>query len=200
MIESTDEGDKDKAERTLEGDPAAPAVPRGAELVIEDSEAAQEADAVAQERQPERPASLGGAIAGGAAGALVGAGIWALLMKLTGMELGLVAIGVGLLCGFGVLKLGGSGPTHQLIGAASALVGIVLGRVFFYYLGFDAMFIEELQKEGVPAEQARWALEMAKDAGVVNLWVYLKESLQPLDIVFFAIGAFEGWRIPRRAD
>lgn len=169
------------------------------ELVIEDSEAAQRAQALASEAPVERPASVPGAVIGGLIGALIGAGAWWALIRATGMELGLVAIGVGLLAGFGVVKGGGRGQTQQIIGALCGLVGIVLGRVLFYYFGFDDEMVKELLKQqpGMSAEDARLAIQMAKDQGAISLTFFLKESTQALDILFFGIGMFEGWRIPR---
>jgi len=171
---------------------------KGAELVIEDSVAAQQADAVASYSPPERPASIQGGILGGLGGALIGAAIWWALIRVTGYELGLVAIGVGILAGLGVVKLGGRGPTMQLIGGACAVLGIVVGKILFYYVGFGEMLAQEMTKEmGLTIEQAREAVEMAKAAGALDLGMYLKETMTVMSVVMIAFGLFEGWRIPR---
>ena len=171
---------------------------KGAELVIEDSEAAQQADEVASYAPLEPLPSVPGAIGGGVGGAMIGAAIWWGLIRMTGYELGLVAIGVGVLAGLGVVKFGGRGATMQIIGGLCAILGITVGKIAFYYVGFDESVAQELMKEsGVSLEQARQAIQMARDAGVLDLGTYLKESMTAMSVIMIAFGLFEGWRIPR---
>ena len=75
-----------------------------------------------------RSGSLGRGIAAGFAAAVVGAMVWAALTALTGYELGIAAVGVGLLVGFAVHQFGGA-PTKQHLVAAVVLgaFGAVLG-------------------------------------------------------------------------
>lgn len=171
---------------------------KGAELVIEESDAAQRANEVAVEAPVERPPSLGGALAGGLGGALLGAVIWWGLMRVSGYELGLVAIGVGVLAGLGVVKLGGRGQSMQIIGAVCGLLGILLGRVLYYYFGFDAAIVAELVKTGeMTAEDAYASIAVAREMGALNIGMFFKESMGAIDLLMYAIGMFEGWRIPR---
>jgi hypothetical protein len=69
-------------------------------------------------------------IAGGVA-ALIGGGVWAGIAIATGgFEIGYVAWGVGLLCGFAVSKLGrGHGTIFQVMAVVCSLVGIGIGKV-----------------------------------------------------------------------
>ena len=70
-------------------------------------------------------------IAGGVA-ALVGGGVWAGLAIGLGVELGYVAWGIGLLCGFAVSKLGrGHGTIFQVMAVVCSLVGIGIGKLAF---------------------------------------------------------------------
>lgn len=70
-------------------------------------------------------------IAGGVA-ALIGGGVWAGLAIGIGIQLGYVAWGIGLLCGFAVSKLGrGHGTIFQLMAVVCSLVGIAIGKLAF---------------------------------------------------------------------
>ncbi len=70
-------------------------------------------------------------IAGGIA-ALIGGGVWAGLAIGLSIQLGYVAWGIGLLCGFAVSKLGrGHGTIFQIMAVACSLVGIGIGKFAF---------------------------------------------------------------------
>ncbi len=69
------------------------------------------------------------AIALGAGGALVGAFLWALVVKITGYEIGWIAIGVGFLTGLGFTLSGASLNNFTgVIAAVLAVVGIFAGK------------------------------------------------------------------------
>ncbi len=76
---------------------------------------------------PPTGKDIGLAIAGGLIGAIVGGVAWGYLVKSTEMELGIAAIGVGLLAGFGVALFarGKGGVPLQVIAAAAAAIGIL---------------------------------------------------------------------------
>jgi hypothetical protein len=70
-------------------------------------------------------------IIGGIIGAVIGAALWGGIVALTGWQIGLFAVGVGFLAGFGVQFLGhGTTMTFGIVGAILALAGCVLGDVF----------------------------------------------------------------------
>lgn len=70
-------------------------------------------------------------IAGGIA-ALIGGGVWAGLAIGLSIQLGYVAWGIGLLCGFAVSKLGrGHGTIFQIMAVGCSLVGIGIGKLAF---------------------------------------------------------------------
>jgi hypothetical protein len=72
-----------------------------------------------------------GALLGGAVGALVAAGLWGAIVAITGWQVGLLAIGVGIIVGIAV-RVGGRGVNllHGVIAAIFALGGTVLGNLF----------------------------------------------------------------------
>ena len=100
---------------------------------------------------PPTGADLALALVGGLVGAIVGGIVWGYLLKTTKTELGIVAIGVGVLAGFGVALLarGKHGRPFQVIAALAALVGILWGK----YFGFVILGREVLESEfGIPGD------------------------------------------------
>lgn len=85
---------------------------------------------------PPTGKDIGLAIAGGLIGAIVGGIAWGYLVKSTEMELGIAAIGVGVLAGFGVALFARrkGGVPLQVIAAAAAAVGILWGKYFAFVL------------------------------------------------------------------
>src|SRR3990172_4839918 len=88
------------------------------------------------------------AVLGGAVGGIVGAGIYYAVLAVTGYEIGLVAIVVGLLVGFGVRWGSGGvgGRGYQVLAVAITYVAIVSTYVPF--------FVEEARKQIEAAETA----------------------------------------------
>lgn len=72
------------------------------------------------------------AVVGGAAGAVLGGIVWAAVEVFVNLNVGYVAVGVGVLAGFGtVLGAGGrKGGMLQAIGVVSAVFGLALGKYF----------------------------------------------------------------------
>jgi hypothetical protein len=70
-------------------------------------------------------------IAGGIA-ALIGGAVWAGIAIGIKSEIGYVAWGIGLMCGFAVSKLGrGHGTIFQAMAAIFSLLGIAIGKMGF---------------------------------------------------------------------
>jgi hypothetical protein len=84
--------------------------------------------------RPLSPADLALAAIGGLVGALVGGVIWGLLVVAIDTELGIVAIGIGVLAGFGVVLAarGKHGMPLQVLAAFAAAIGIVFGKYFAF--------------------------------------------------------------------
>ena len=85
------------------------------------------------------------ALVGGLVGAIVGGIVWGYLLKATETELGIVAIGVGVLAGFGVALLARGKRGRAVPGdrRPAALVGILWGKYFGFVLvgrGFTDLF------------------------------------------------------------
>ncbi|HEX4942482.1 MAG TPA: hypothetical protein VFW51_08095 [Actinomycetota bacterium] len=149
---------------------------------------------------PERPAAsppppatgadLSLALAGGLVGAIVGGIAWGYLVRSIDTELGIAAIGVGILAGFGVALLarGTRGAPLQVIAAVAAALGIVWGKYFaFVLLGRDA-----LKEFGVGSE----ALPLFS-GGTFSLFTdAFPELFGGFDVAWIVFAVYTAWRIP----
>lgn len=126
--------------------------------------------------------SIGFALVGGCLAMLVSAALWAMISVAAKYQIGYMAIGVGLLVGFTVRFFGiGFESKFGILGGAFALMGCLLGNLFSY-VGVSAgqmgqSFFEVLRLVD---------LETAK-----NIMI---EIFSPIDIVFYGIAVYEGYR------
>jgi hypothetical protein len=122
------------------------------------------------------------AVVAGLIASLIGAAVWAGITFSTGYQIGLVAIGVGFLCGFAVRLAGqGSEPIFGVIGAGFALLGCVLGN----FLSAVAYAAKEMQI-------GFWDLLTQVDLGGVGQVIV--GTFQPMDLLFYAIAIYEGYK------
>ncbi len=140
------------------------------------------------------------AVLGGAVGGVVGAGIHYAVLALTGYEIGLVAIVVGLLVGFGVRwgsgGIGGRG--YQFLAAAITYMAIVSTYVPF--------FVEEARKQVEAAETAPVEPEKEVNAGTFFLAVgallfivlaspFLAGVQNVIGIFIIGFALYEAWKV-----
>jgi hypothetical protein len=151
---------------------------------------------------PEQPAAtpppaatgadLALALVGGLVGAIVGGIAWGYLVKTTETELGIAAIGVGILAGFGVTLLarGTRGAPLQVIAALSAVVGILWGKYFAFVLAGRAFLQEEF---GVGA---RDALPLFAGDTLSLFTEGFTDLFSGFDVAWIAFAVYTAWRIP----
>lgn len=138
------------------------------------------------------------AVLGGAVGGIVGAAIYYAVLAVTGYEIGLVAIVVGLLVGFGVRwgsgGIGGRG--YQTLAAAITYVAIVSTHVPF--------FVEEARKHGeaaatAPAEPEATAGTLFLAVAAVILFVLASPFLggiqNVIGILIIGFALYQAWRV-----
>lgn len=96
------------------------------------------------------------AIVAPVAAALLGAAVWALLIKSTGYEIGYLAWGIGLAIGFACVLFGGRGIVHAALCGVLALLSIVGGQAwgielvsFDDYSALDPIF-DEIRQDALP--------------------------------------------------
>jgi uncharacterized ion transporter superfamily protein YfcC len=118
----------------------------------------------------------------GIAAALAGAVLWAVITVTTKYQVGYMAVGVGLLVGLAI-RLGGKGiePKFGVAGAALALGGCVLGN-FLSVVGFIAI------------DQEQSFLETLVNMDFSLVPGLMTESFQPMDLLFYGIAVYEGYR------
>lgn len=86
------------------------------------------------------------ALIGTVLASVVGGIIWGLITIVTNYEIGFVAVGVGFLAGFAVVKLSGGkkGVQLQVAAVAASLIGILIGKYIFFVHAVGQVLTEEL--------------------------------------------------------
>lgn len=128
---------------------------------------------------------LVGTIAGAIAGT-IGAIVWAVVTVVTMSQLGLLAVGIGLLVGAAV-RWGGRGTTQTfgIVGGAIALISVVAGN-FLSLLGLWA------GAEGISY------LEAASSFPYSHSLALMAATFSPIDLLFYGIAVWEGYRFSIR--
>jgi hypothetical protein len=131
--------------------------------------------------------NLIGALLAGAVAAVVGAVLWAVVTVMMKAQIGFMAIGVGLLVAFAVRKVGrGSAVTYGGIGAVFALLGCLFGNLLSG-CAFVAL------QENLPIADV--TLKMLASPSTSLL--LLEETFDGMDLLFYAIAAYEGFKFAR---
>lgn len=130
--------------------------------------------------------SFGAGLGAGVAAALVGAILWAVITVATGYQIGFMAIGVGFLVGLAVRYFGkGVDTSFAVVGAVLSLAGCVFGNVLSIY-GFAS------RELGIPLDEVFGTLEFSL------LIEILKNTFNPIDLLFYGIAVYEGWQLSQR--
>ncbi|WP_439151767.1 hypothetical protein [Winogradskyella sp.] len=130
--------------------------------------------------------SLPAAIFAGSFIGVVAAAIWAAVTVSTNMKIGLVAIAIGALVGLGMRFIGkGIDPIFGICGGIIAFLSCVLGD-FFSIIGFVA-----------EAENLNY-FETFLYFDYSLTFEILKETASPMDLIFYAIAAAEGYKFSFR--
>jgi hypothetical protein len=125
-------------------------------------------------------------IVAGAAAAILGALTWGGLTFAIERQFGWMAIGVGLLVGFAVRRFGqGVDMVYGIVGAVLSLLGCVMGNLF-------TSCIVIADQEGVAISQVVAALNPSVIGQI------LTATFHPMDILFYAIAVYEGYRFSFR--
>lgn len=122
------------------------------------------------------------------AGALAGAIAWAMITSMTGWQIGYMAVLVGFLAGYGMRwASGGAERSGGIVAALVALAGCVVGNWLTVAIEGAKTFHQPL---------AAVMLGLAADPAMsVKL---LQLGFSPMDLVFYAIAAYAGYRTAMR--
>lgn len=109
-------------------------------------------------------------IIGGAIAANIGAVIWAVITKITGYQIGWMAIGVGFLVGYAV-KMTGNGSTYSfgVAGAVLALAGCIAGNMLAI-----AVIVGQMHMD--------------------TILFLMKKTFSPMDLVFYGLAVYAGFK------
>lgn len=129
---------------------------------------------------------LAPAIVAGAVAAVIGAAIWAAISVFAKQEIGWIAIGLGFVVGMAV-RFAGNGfeVRYAVIGAFLSLAGVVLGK----FLALCGAFA---QMSGVPFS------DIVQNFPYQELPAIMRESFQVIDLLFYALAVWCGWKYARR--
>ncbi len=132
----------------------------------------------------EQNLSMG--ILGGAVGALVGAIAWAGIVAITNYQIGLVAIAIGFLAGYGVRLLGkGFDKSFGIAGAVLALLGVAFGNLL-------SVVILIADAQSIPYFDVLGQLDGAMIADIMT------STFSVMDLLFYGIAIYEGYRFSFR--
>lgn len=125
---------------------------------------------------------------GALAAALLGAVAWAVVTIATGYQIGYMALAIGLLVGFANRFFGkGIELKFGITGALLALVGCLLGNVLSI-VGFAAT------QFGMGYFEALTQIDYSL------LPVAMEETFSPVDLLFYGIAMYEGFKFSFRID
>jgi len=126
------------------------------------------------------------AIIAGLLAAVLGAVIWAGFTVVTKYQVGIIAIGVGLLVAFSIRFAGkGLSVKFQILGALLSLLGCAAGNflTICYYIA---------QNEGMGFFEV---LTLINPAAIPEL---MTSTFSAMDVVFYGIAVYEGYRLSTR--
>lgn len=126
------------------------------------------------------------AVFSGVLAGLIGAAIWAAITVTTEYQIGYMAIAVGALVGISMRYTGkGLGQHFGIAGAVIALMSCLLGNVFSI-LGF------------VANQESISFFNVLMMFNYEQLIPIMKESFSPIDLLFYGIAAYEGYKFAFR--
>ncbi len=122
----------------------------------------------------------------GALAAIVSAVIWAAITIATEYQIGYMAVAVGFVVGYAVRYAGkGINQEFGVLGAILALVGCLLGNLFSQ-VGFAANYYEVGIFE---------VFSVLSFGAIIDI---MKESFTPMDLLFYGIAVYEGYKFAFR--
>jgi hypothetical protein len=134
------------------------------------------------------PAILGGLLA-----ALIGGAIWGGIAIWTGSEIGYVALGVGFLCGTGVVLITGGkkGAPLQAIALVASLLGIAIGKYVNFFSVVKEITAEERGAEAA-ATMSLFSVEMVQFFGDS-----IPAMASGYDALWVVLAVYMAWSIPK---
>lgn len=159
------------------------------------SQAAAEEQATAVvEEEPITPGGALIALAGGLAAAILGGIIWGLIVISSEYELGIVAWGIGLLSGYGVLIMakGKKGRVLPVTAVASSILGIIIGK----YIAYQHFMSEAVAIEY--GEEAAMGLSLFSMDTILFFAEDISYIVSAFDLLWVLLAVVTAWKIAQR--
>ncbi|KJK47170.1 hypothetical protein [Streptomyces sp. NRRL F-4428] len=134
---------------------------------------------------PARSGNFGLAILAAAGTALVAGAAYGGIMNAISFQIGYLAAGVGLAVALVAVRLGGRNPLLPVLSAVLTLVGVYVGYVLDLALAVS-------EHQGIPVSELL-TTEFAK----LNQ-VYV-DNIDPISLLFYAIGAYAAFQTARKS-
>lgn len=130
--------------------------------------------------------NMGMGIVGGLGAALIGSAIWATITALTNYQIGFMAIGVGVLVGLAVRKMGqGVDVTFGIVGGVLSLLGCLFGNLL-------TTCVMASMEESVPLMDILGSLNISTAIEI------MKYTYAPIDLLFYGLALYYGYKFSFR--
>jgi len=154
-------------------------------------EISAEVEAIAEDEALTPPMLVTAAL-GAVVASIIGGLIWGLVGVYTDTEHGYVALGLGFISGYVVVFFakGKKGIALQMISSLSSILGIFLGKYYYYQQVLQEYYLEE------------YGAEAAADATLFNPKVMslfmqdLPQMLGGYDLLWVVLAVYIAWQIP----
>lgn len=142
------------------------------------------------------------AILGGCAAAIVAGITWGLIVIWANYEIGIVAIGVGILAGYGVFWATGKkrGQSLQLIASATSILGIFIGKyIIFYHFfrkGAEEYIKAHPEEFDAPLSEVMNQFSLFSSRVISSFFSNISEMLSGYDILWIILAIGAAYKIP----
>ncbi|MCX5584985.1 hypothetical protein ACFV0H_39125 [Streptomyces erythrochromogenes] len=134
---------------------------------------------------PVRTGNFGLAVLAAVGTALVAGAAYGGIMSAISFQIGYLAAGVGFAVALVAVRLGGRNPVLPVLSAVLTLAGVYVG-----YLLDMALAVSE--HEGIPVSELL-------TTELVNLNRFYIDNIDPISILFYAIGAYAAFQTARKS-
>lgn len=150
------------------------------DVVLQQTAGLLSGDSLIQEMRDKQNLAFG--IAASVVAAFIGAVLWAVITAITNYQIGWMAVGVGVLVGY-ANRIAGKGvdTSFGIAGAVISLLGCVAGN-------FLTVVIIVSRQESIPI------IEIMSRINPDIFVTLMKETFQPMDILFYGLAVFEGYK------
>lgn len=133
---------------------------------------------------------IGMPIIGGLIAAILGGVVWAAVAAMTEYEVGLIAILVGVLCGYAVALFSNKqiATVHKIIAVVFSLIGILLGK-YLTVVYFTAQLYTDMSM-----------MKLVFNGEMISAFVetFTEYFSEPIDLLFVVLAIVSAWQIPGR--